>query len=164
MSERSSSSRKREKEVKWRQVFHNRPYNPRLFFSFSPLHHQRSTESSENQTKNSHLLVTSFFFTFFCQPLFQSPYPLNLICPTKLHPYPFMPALSSWSPLWALPVAAGPPGFVVYNCIKRLLLWADLTAFPLVHAAWPSWQTIPVWTDLKLPSFVVFYRLSHFNF
>lgn len=32
MAERGSSSRKRGKGVKWRQVFSDKPYNPHLFF------------------------------------------------------------------------------------------------------------------------------------
>lgn len=63
--------------------------------SFSLVHstNQRSTESSENQLKNRYLLVTSLFLFYpLLSALFQSPYPPDLICPTKLHPYPFMPA------------------------------------------------------------------------
>ena len=65
MAERGSSSRKRGRGVKWRQVFHDKPYNPPPpLYSSSPT--DWSIESTAHQPKNRHLSVNSLFsFTFF---------------------------------------------------------------------------------------------------
>lgn len=100
MAERGSSSRKRGKGVKWRQVFSDKPYNPHLsFFYSSSLLQQWSTESSENEPKNRHLLATSLFlFYLLLLALIQPPYSSDLIFSTKLHPFPFIPCSFPWSP------------------------------------------------------------------
>lgn len=114
MSERGSSSRKRGRGVKWRQVFHDKPYNPPPLLYSSSLHRHWSTESTANQPKSGHLLVISLFLCYLLLLAFiQPPYPSDLIYPAKLRPFPLIPGFFPSSPLCAFPIAAGPPGFVV---------------------------------------------------
>lgn len=114
MAERGSSSRKRGRGVKWRQVFHDKPYNPQPLLYSSSLHRHRSAESTANQPKNRHLLVISLFLCYLLLLAFiQPPYPSDLIYPAKLRPFPLIPGFFPPPPLCAFPIAARPPGFVV---------------------------------------------------
>lgn len=96
MAERGSSSRKRGRGVKWRQVFHDKPYNPPPLLYSSSLGRHQSAESTANQPKNRHLLVISLFLCYLLLLAFiQPPYPSDLISPTKLRPFPFNPRFLS---------------------------------------------------------------------
>lgn len=67
MAERGSSSRKAGRGVKWRQVFHDKPYNPPTSSSTPVPSTNWSTEISADRPKNRHLFPASLFsLTFLC--------------------------------------------------------------------------------------------------
>lgn len=79
MVERGSSSRKRGRGVKWRQVFHDKPYNPPPLLYSSSLHqlvHRECSKLAQEQTLVSHFPLSCYRLLFaFIQP----PYPSDLI-------------------------------------------------------------------------------------
>lgn len=88
MAERGSSSRKTGRGVKWRQVFHAKPYNPPPLplLQFPP---QTGPLRSQEQTLVPRFPIFSFLLLF---PVIQPPYPSDLIYPTQIAAFSFNPS------------------------------------------------------------------------
>lgn len=135
MAERGSSSRKRGRGVKWRQVFHDKPYNPPLLLYFSyfssllRLVHREYSKLAHKQTLVSH-------FSLFCNLLLfdviRPPYPSDLICPPQIAPLSFNPRFLFTVSSVCCPKCCKTTWLCGFEIVSNSLCFKHMDGFPTI--------------------------------